>query len=63
MCRMSTSRNSSEAIVNDIPLGLRMWWNDLEESRRDTVKMYLGKLVGLLDIVPRGDIIRELISF
>lgn len=60
---MSTSRNSSEAIVNDIPLGLRMWWNDLEESGRDTVKMYLGKLVGLLDIVPRGDIIRELISF
>jgi len=35
----------------------------LEESGQDTVKIYLGNLVGLLDIDPRGDIIRALISF
>ncbi|XP_019242059.1 PREDICTED: uncharacterized protein LOC109222112 [Nicotiana attenuata] len=63
MCRMSTIENEPFTVLEEIPLELHMWWNDLGEVSRDTVIKALGGLVGLLKIKPRTEIIEALIPF
>nr|XP_016480572.1 PREDICTED: uncharacterized protein LOC107801716 [Nicotiana tabacum] len=60
---MSTIENEPFTVLEEIPLGLHMWWNDLEKFSRDTVVKVLGGLVGLLKIKPRLDVIEALIPF
>nr|XP_033512586.1 uncharacterized protein LOC117277262 [Nicotiana tomentosiformis] len=61
MCRMSTVENIPFRVVDEIPLGLHMWWNDLGEVSKRSVTKALGGLTGLLEIKPRVDIIEALI--
>ncbi|XP_070015245.1 uncharacterized protein [Nicotiana sylvestris] len=63
MCKMSTNENEPFAALEEIPLQLHMWWNDLGKVSRGTVVKVLGGLVGLLKIKPRLDVIEALIPF
>jgi len=63
MCRMSTMQNEHFSIMTKIPVKLRLWWNDLGVEGQNEVKKYLKGLVGLLEIQPRGDIIRALVTY
>ena len=58
---MSTTQNESFSIMNKIPLQLRLWWDDLGKEGHDEIKKHLKGLTSLLDIRPRGDIIRALV--
>ncbi|XP_075097487.1 uncharacterized protein LOC142174934 [Nicotiana tabacum] len=60
---MSTSPSLLIAVMNKIPLELRMWWEDLGKSEQNKVNLHLGGLTGLLKIRPRGDIIKALVTF
>nr|XP_016464165.1 PREDICTED: uncharacterized protein LOC107787155 [Nicotiana tabacum] len=60
---MSTNENEPFAALEEIPLQIHMWWNDLGKGSRGTVIKVLGGLVGLLNIKPRLDIIEALIPF
>jgi len=60
---MSTDENEPFAALEEIPLQLHMWWNDLGKGSRGTVIKVLGGLVGLLNIKPRLDVIEALIPF
>nr|XP_033509392.1 uncharacterized protein LOC117274261 [Nicotiana tomentosiformis] len=60
---MSTVENIPFRVVDEIPLGLHMWWNDLGEVAKHSVTKALGGLTGLLEIKPRVDIIEALIPF
>ncbi|XP_075084652.1 uncharacterized protein LOC107777302 [Nicotiana tabacum] len=59
---MRTMQNEHFSIMTKIPFELRLWWNDLGEEGQDEVKKYLKGLTGLLEIKPRGDIIRALVT-
>ncbi|XP_070040407.1 uncharacterized protein [Nicotiana tomentosiformis] len=63
MCRMSTVENIPFRVVEEIPLGLYMWWNDLGKVSKRSVTKALGGLTGLLKIKPRVDIIEALTPF
>ncbi|XP_070051364.1 uncharacterized protein [Nicotiana tomentosiformis] len=63
MCRMSTVENIPFRVVDEISLGLHMWWNDLGEVAKHSVTKALGGLTGLLVIKSRVDIIEALIPF
>ncbi|XP_075093114.1 uncharacterized protein LOC142172928 isoform X1 [Nicotiana tabacum] len=59
---MSTIQNEPFSIMTKIPFELRLWWNDLGKEGQDKVKKYLKDLPDLLNIQPRGDIIRSLVT-
>lgn len=59
---MSIVQNELFSIMNKISLELRLWWKDLGGEGQDEVKKYLKGLIGLLEIMPRGDIIRALVT-
>ncbi|XP_070022661.1 uncharacterized protein [Nicotiana sylvestris] len=63
MCRMSTNEIEPFTVLDEIPLNLHMWWNDLGKGSRETVVRVLGGLVGLLNVKPRLDIIEAFIPF
>ncbi|XP_070048922.1 uncharacterized protein [Nicotiana tomentosiformis] len=63
MCRMSTVQNLPVKVMDQIPLALHMWWEDLGKQGRDMVNQYLGALTGLLKIHPRRDLIEALVAF
>nr|XP_009608939.1 uncharacterized protein LOC104102811 isoform X1 [Nicotiana tomentosiformis] len=60
---MSTVENIPFQVVDEILLGLHMWWNDLGEVGKRSMTKALGGLTGLLKIKPRVDIIEALIPF
>ncbi|XP_075106970.1 uncharacterized protein LOC142179964 [Nicotiana tabacum] len=60
---MSTVENVPFRVVDEIPMGLHMWWNDPGEVIKLYVTKALGGLTGLLKIKPRVDIIEALIPF
>ncbi|XP_009600317.1 uncharacterized protein [Nicotiana tomentosiformis] len=61
--RMSTVQNLPVKVMDQIPLALHMWWEDLGKLGQDKVNRYLGALTGLLKIQPRSDLIEALVSF
>ncbi|XP_075099091.1 uncharacterized protein LOC142175977 [Nicotiana tabacum] len=63
MCRMSKNEIEPFIVLDEIPLKLHMWWNDLGKGSREIVVRVLGGLVGLLNVKPRSDIIEALIPF
>ncbi|XP_070005041.1 uncharacterized protein [Nicotiana sylvestris] len=63
MCKMSTIENEPFKVVEEIPIGLHIWWNNLGEVIRGDAIKALGGLTGLLKIKPRVDIIEALIPF
>ncbi|XP_075076541.1 uncharacterized protein LOC142163178 [Nicotiana tabacum] len=63
MCRMNTNANESFTILNEVPLQLHMWWNDLGKGNKEIVARILGGLVGLLNVKPKSDVIEALIPF
>lgn len=60
---MSTDENEPFAALEEIPLQLHIWWNDLGKGSRGTMINVLGGLVELLNIKPRLDVIEALIPF
>ncbi|XP_075089082.1 uncharacterized protein LOC142170717 [Nicotiana tabacum] len=60
---MNTNKIEPFTVLNEIPLKLHMWWNDLGKGSRETMVKVLGGLVGLLNVKPRLDIIEALIPF
>ena len=50
-------------VRSKIPLEVRLWWEDLERSEQDKIKLNLGGLVNLLNVRPRCDIIKALVTF
>ncbi|XP_075101847.1 uncharacterized protein LOC142177274 [Nicotiana tabacum] len=60
---MSIVENVPFRVVDEIPLGLHMLWNDMGEVSKCYVTKALGGLTGLLKIKPRVDIIKALILF
>uniref|UniRef100_A0A1S4BZB6 DUF7745 domain-containing protein n=1 Tax=Nicotiana tabacum TaxID=4097 RepID=A0A1S4BZB6_TOBAC len=63
MCRIGTNVNESFTILNEVPLQLHMWWNNLGEGNKEIVARILGGLVGLLNVKPKSDVIEALIPF
>jgi len=54
--------NEPFSIMTKIPFELQLWWNDLGKEGQDEVRKYLKDLPDLLNIQPRGDIIRALVA-
>nr|XP_016490928.1 PREDICTED: uncharacterized protein LOC107810651 [Nicotiana tabacum] len=60
---MSTIENEHFKVVEEILIGLHIWWNELGEVSRGAAIKALGGLIGLLKIKPRLDIIEALTPF
>ncbi|XP_019229936.1 PREDICTED: uncharacterized protein LOC109210911 [Nicotiana attenuata] len=60
---MNTAQDSSEVVRKQAQLHLRMWWNDLDEDGQKWVKKQLGALINILEIKPREDLIKALVTF
>ena len=60
---MSLGPSLTVTVRSKIPLELRLWWEDLEKSERDKIKLHLGGLTSLLNVRPRCDIIKALVTF